>query len=162
MVVLATFADCLDGLVARKTKSDSDFGRQLDGMFDFINYSIFSGAFIYRFVLPNVWGVLAGTMIVLFGAIRLVRFNIEGFFKKDGVWCYPGLGTTLVMVPLVLGYLLSLFWQPLIWLAIISSVVIGTLQISRIPLKKDANLYLVGIPCLLVSLGLAIYFLVIS
>lgn len=87
----AVLFDGLDGLIARMTRTTSDFGRELDSLADVITFGIAPA------VLAFVWGVLfvvqpidgqlvshlhrAGYLVAFFyllcGAVRLARFNVQ-------------------------------------------------------------------------------------
>ena len=86
----AVFSDGLDGWVARLTKTESAFGKELDSLADVITFGIAPALLAYiwgfrmwnpalhpdfpEYVLPL--GVLVCFMFLLCGACRLARFNI--------------------------------------------------------------------------------------
>src|SRR3989304_2669146 len=80
--IIAFLLDCLDGYVARKTHKETEFGRQLDGFFDFFNYLVFSALLFWKYISPNSLGVFVGFLILATGAFRLIRFNVEGFVVR--------------------------------------------------------------------------------
>jgi len=77
LVLLASVLDFLDGRIARKFKSESTLGAELDSLADFLNFGVAPPLILYY------WGLLdfsaAGWIFVLFFAIcavmRLARFN---------------------------------------------------------------------------------------
>src|SRR3972149_2661940 len=105
--IIAFFLDCLDGFIARKTHNESEFGRQLDGTFDFFNYSVFSALLFWKYVQPNYLGVIVGFVILATGAFRLVRFNIEGFVIKNHQHYYAGIVVCHITLTAVLLFILN-------------------------------------------------------
>jgi CDP-diacylglycerol--serine O-phosphatidyltransferase len=77
LIILASFFDSVDGMVARLTHQYSRFGAELDSLSDMISFVVAPMALIYTFSLKpiGIWGSLTAFMFVLTGAIRLARFN---------------------------------------------------------------------------------------
>jgi CDP-diacylglycerol--serine O-phosphatidyltransferase len=95
-IVLASIAfqlDALDGFVARRLGKASEFGRQLDSMVDLINYSLLAALVTQQLLLPNVLGFIAAFFILAFGILRLISFNIKGYFEEGDVRYYRGIVT---------------------------------------------------------------------
>ncbi len=85
MIGLAAFLDAIDGKVARITNSSSKFGVEYDSLADVVSFGVAPSVLIYQFYfiqLDNV-GFLFSFMPLLFGSIRLARFNVQlsGFTK---------------------------------------------------------------------------------
>lgn len=85
LLVLAGVFDALDGFVARITKTQSNFGVQLDSIADVMNFGCAPGLLLYSygFALMNEahptlvrMGGLACFVFVTCGALRLARFNV--------------------------------------------------------------------------------------
>lgn len=159
--IAAFFLDCLDGAIARKTDKESDFGRQLDGMFDFLNYSGFSALLFWLYVSPNILGVAVGFFILATGAFRLTRFNIEGYVTKNGEYHYAGIVVCHISLTVIVLYFLQQFYPALVEIiAIPITLIISALQASRVLVKKT-NFYHIWLSLafllLLVSLGLQLW-----
>jgi CDP-diacylglycerol--serine O-phosphatidyltransferase len=79
LIILAAVFDMLDGKVARYTKSYSDFGVELDSLADVVSFGA-APAFLVYFAQLNDLGAI-GTIVsvfpLVFGAIRLARFNVH-------------------------------------------------------------------------------------
>ncbi len=79
LIVAAVVFDALDGLVARKTKSESRFGIEYDSLADVVSFGMAPALLLYVAVLrlPEYgrFGWLFVLMYVVCGAIRLARFN---------------------------------------------------------------------------------------
>ena len=72
LAIIAFLLDSLDGFTARKLGKASEFGRQLDGMIDAFNYSLFAAVLVQQVLLPGVLGYITGFAILAFGILRLI------------------------------------------------------------------------------------------
>jgi CDP-diacylglycerol---serine O-phosphatidyltransferase len=84
-IILAAIFDSLDGVMARITKSSSQFGVELDSLADVVSFGAAPSFLVYQahlYTLEN-WGIMIAALPVIFGAIRLARFNVQlvGFDK---------------------------------------------------------------------------------
>ena len=79
LVLLALIFDGLDGRVARMTNTTSQFGVEFDSLADIISFGIAPAMLLYFFVGYEFgrFGILVSALYVIFGAIRLARFNIS-------------------------------------------------------------------------------------
>jgi len=79
LIVAAAVLDTLDGKLARLTKSSSIFGLQYDSLADVTSFG-FAPSFLAYSVLFNKWGTVGlflSFVPLVFGSIRLARFNIR-------------------------------------------------------------------------------------
>ena len=81
----AAFLDAMDGKVARFTKSSSKFGVEYDSLADVISFGFAPSFLIFSVYLKDMKmvGILISFLPLLFGSIRLARFNtqLKGFSK---------------------------------------------------------------------------------
>ena len=79
LVLLALVFDGLDGRVARMTNTSSQFGVEFDSLADIISFGIAPAMLLYFFIGHEFgrFGILVSALYVIFGAIRLARFNIS-------------------------------------------------------------------------------------
>ena len=108
MIFLAMIADALDGFVARRSGSSSDFGGQLDSLSDMISFGVAPAFLMLRVVesglkdivspVSPVFGSfsgrllwLAAAMYVCCAALRLARFNIENRPEEESHMTFSGL-----------------------------------------------------------------------
>ena len=79
LILLALIFDGLDGRIARMTNTTSQFGVEFDSLADIISFGIAPAVLLYFFVGEAFgrFGILASALYVIFGAIRLARFNIS-------------------------------------------------------------------------------------
>ena len=79
LILLALIFDGLDGRIARMTNTTSQFGVEFDSLADIISFGIAPAMLLYFFVGHDFgrFGILVSALYVIFGAIRLARFNIS-------------------------------------------------------------------------------------
>lgn len=87
VIIAAAVFDSLDGIMARMTHSSSQFGVELDSLADVVSFGAAPSFMIYQvlsFRTIEPWGILIAALPVVFGAIRLARFNVQliGFDKE--------------------------------------------------------------------------------
>jgi CDP-diacylglycerol--serine O-phosphatidyltransferase len=85
-ILLAAGFDALDGVMARITRSSSQFGVELDSLSDVVSFGAAPSFLVYRASLHTFdnLGILISAMPLVFGAIRLARFNVQLVgFEKD-------------------------------------------------------------------------------
>ncbi|WP_437875437.1 CDP-diacylglycerol--serine O-phosphatidyltransferase [Sorangium sp. So ce513] len=78
LVVVAMVLDALDGRVARLTRTQSAFGRELDSLADLVSFGVAPAVLVYQASLHRLGltGVLGGFVFTACCAIRLARFNV--------------------------------------------------------------------------------------
>lgn len=161
MVLLAMFADMLDGRLARMSQSTSSFGGQLDSLCDMASFGIapaflmlkliesklelttpLSGGLFHRFI----W--LAALAYISCAAIRLARFNVENEESETAHMRFIGLPS-----PAAAGLVVSLIifhqeamrgFDGLIYALPFLTLAAAVLMVSRIPYPHILNLYLRG------------------
>ena len=79
LILLALVFDGLDGRVVRMTNTTSQFGVEFDSLADVISFGIAPAMLLYFFIVDEFrrFGILVPALYVIFGAIRLARFNIS-------------------------------------------------------------------------------------
>ena len=77
-IIFAAIFDSADGRVARMTKTQSDFGIQLDSLADAISFGVAPAILMYKWALFHfgIWGMLVAFAYATCGVIRLARFNV--------------------------------------------------------------------------------------
>jgi CDP-diacylglycerol--serine O-phosphatidyltransferase len=84
-IIMAGIFDSLDGVMARITKSSSQFGVELDSLADVVSFGAAPSYLVYQAHLHslNTLGLIISAMPLVLGAIRLARFNVQlvGFDK---------------------------------------------------------------------------------
>lgn len=84
-IILAGVFDTLDGVMARITRSSSQFGVELDSLSDVVSFGAAPSFLVWQVHLHTMvtWGLIIAAFPLVFGAIRLARFNVQlvGFDK---------------------------------------------------------------------------------
>ncbi len=77
-IFFAMFFDAFDGRVARMTKTQSDFGMQLDSLADVVSFGAAPGLLVYKWALAPLGflGLFVSFAFAACGALRLARFNV--------------------------------------------------------------------------------------
>ena len=94
LILLALIFDGLDGRVARMTNTTSQFGVEFDSLADIISFGIAPAMLLYFFIGHEFgrFGILVSALYVIFGAIRLARFNIT---SEEQTIFFLGIPTTI-------------------------------------------------------------------
>ncbi len=78
LIIVSLICDGLDGRIARLTNTASKFGVEFDSLADIVAFGV-APAVLFYFNLGQDYGrfgSLAMAMFIIFGAIRLARFNV--------------------------------------------------------------------------------------
>jgi CDP-diacylglycerol--serine O-phosphatidyltransferase len=77
-IFFAMFFDAFDGRVARMTKTQSDFGVQLDSLADVMSFGAAPALLVYKWALYPLGtaGLVISFSFAACGALRLARFNV--------------------------------------------------------------------------------------
>ncbi|MGQ0507345.1 MAG: CDP-diacylglycerol--serine O-phosphatidyltransferase [Myxococcaceae bacterium] len=77
-ILFAAFFDGFDGRVARLTKTQSQFGMELDSLADVMSFGVAPSLLIYKWALAPLGflGVFLSFLFAACGALRLARFNV--------------------------------------------------------------------------------------
>lgn len=106
-IILAGVFDSLDGVMARITRSSSQFGVELDSLADVVSFGVAPSVLVYQGYLQslNTVGLLISAMPLVFGAIRLARFNVQLVgFEKDSFKGLPIPASALTLCAFFLEY----------------------------------------------------------
>jgi CDP-diacylglycerol---serine O-phosphatidyltransferase len=77
-IFFAMFFDGFDGRVARLTRTQSQFGVELDSLADVISFGVVPAMLVYKWALAplGLIGLLVSFLYTAAGALRLARFNV--------------------------------------------------------------------------------------
>ncbi len=109
-IFLAAAFDAFDGVMARLTKSSSEFGVQIDSLSDVISFGAAPAFLVYQLQLYTLGtaGILISSSVMIFGGLRLARFNTQLVgFDKDHFVGLPIPASGLTIAAFVLNY-----WSP--------------------------------------------------
>ncbi|MCK6621854.1 MAG: CDP-diacylglycerol--serine O-phosphatidyltransferase [Calditrichaceae bacterium] len=142
LIVAAAVLDVLDGKLARLTQSSSDFGVQYDSLADVISFGIAPSMLSYYVFFQN-WGtigLLLSFVPLVFGSIRLARFNIRlvGHDKKH----FEGLPSPAAAITIATFVIFSFdAWGLLQWSKVFLGVIllVSLLMITLIRYETMPN-----------------------
>ena len=166
LVLFGLVFDLLDGLVARATRSTTNFGGQLDSLADVITCGVAPAALMIAFMTTELAGDaivpspisehplgratwIAAAVYVAFTAIRLARFNVEHAKADFDHRVFRGLptpGAAAIIAAFIIvreqvgetARLAIAYAIPFVALAV------AFLMVSRIPYKRFYRAYLLG------------------
>ena len=78
-ILIAAFMDSMDGKLARTFGMSTDFGMEIDSLADMVSFCIAPSIMVYHLYthgLPGILGEIIAAAPMIFGSIRLARFNI--------------------------------------------------------------------------------------
>jgi CDP-diacylglycerol---serine O-phosphatidyltransferase len=103
LIMLSLIFDGLDGRVARLTNTCSKFGVEFDSLADMVAFGVAPALLMYLFVGHEFgrFGVVASALFVIFGAIRLARFNVMTVSSEPSVFIGVPIPTAAVFVSLL-------------------------------------------------------------
>ena len=148
LILLATIFDFFDGWFARKLKSGSNFGAELDSLSDFVSFGVAPSFLIYLWSTNTLgslgWG--ATLFFVICSALRLARFTADIYITNkpiDKNEYFTGVPSPaaagLILLPLFIFFEFQIDILKNEYLNLITTIVIGFMMISKIPtisLKK--------------------------
>ena len=106
-ILLAGVFDSLDGVMARLTKSSSQFGVQIDSLSDVVSFGAAPAFLVYKLHLFHLGtiGIIISSLLVILGGIRLARFNVQLVgFDKDYFRGLPIPASAIAIVSYVLTF----------------------------------------------------------
>lgn len=137
MVLISMVLDGLDGRVARLTNTASKFGVEFDSLADIVAFGVAPAFLLWFYVGMDYgrYGVVVSAMFVIFGAIRLARFNISTANSEPGV--FIGLPIPSAAAIVILWILIDLKYHflsefQISWALLILGFVAGILMVSNI------------------------------
>jgi CDP-diacylglycerol--serine O-phosphatidyltransferase len=141
LILIAGVFDVFDGKIARILGLESEFGMEFDSMADTISFCVVPSILIYSLYVDNMsqlLGLVISFMPLMFGTIRLAKFNINNQGRTDKSYT-EGL-TTPISTICLFSYLFfshtinNNYGDPRIALMLVSFLCM--LMISTIPFPK--------------------------
>lgn len=85
-VLVASFFDYIDGMMARLLRATSELGKELDSLADIVSFGVAPAAMLYV-ASENIWNISILSyipfLIPAFSALRLAKFNIDTRQETD-------------------------------------------------------------------------------
>ena len=134
-IVFSLILDGLDGRVARLTKTTSKFGVEFDSLADIVAFGVAPAMLFYFAVGQNFGrlGSLVAALFVVFGAIRLARFNIMTGNSEPSVFIGLPIPTAAIVSAFWVGLSLEYsFTRDAEWFLLVLQAVLSVLMVSNI------------------------------
>jgi CDP-diacylglycerol--serine O-phosphatidyltransferase len=141
LILLAAVLDGLDGRLARKLRSESAMGAELDSLCDFVNFGVAPVLVLHLWAYGGAGGVgwIAALLYAAACALRLARFNISSRDAPASITpkaAFTGVpspaGALLALLPIFIANLIPGAVLPgpacALWI-----VVVAGLMVSRLP-----------------------------
>ncbi|AJC89618.1 CDP-diacylglycerol--serine O-phosphatidyltransferase [Campylobacter lari] len=134
-IILSLICDGLDGRVARATNSTSKFGVEFDSLADLIAFGVAPAMLFYMSIGYEYdrFGSLIAGLFVVFGAIRLARFNVTTGTYEPSVFIGLPIPTAAVVSALwVSAYLYYDFLRDFSLMIVCIQMLLAFLMVSNI------------------------------
>jgi CDP-diacylglycerol---serine O-phosphatidyltransferase len=144
-IIVGTVFDALDGRVARMTNTTSKFGAEFDSLADVISFGM-APAFLLYFAYGTQYGkfgILVMSLYVIFGAVRLARFNIVDTSDEPNVFIgLPIPAAAIFVVSWMIVFQKYAFLAEFDLFLVVFTLVAAVLMVSNIryPSFKKMNL----------------------
>jgi len=173
LVFIGMVLDCFDGLLARVTRSTTNFGGQLDSLADVVTFGVAPAALMVAFMTKELAGDsivpspisthflgratwMAAALYVAMAAVRLARFNVEHADVNADHRTFRGMpspAAAAILVALILFQdqfrfeedgLMTWIRHALVFSTPILTATVAILMVSRIPYRRIHRVYLAG------------------
>jgi CDP-diacylglycerol--serine O-phosphatidyltransferase len=107
LIILAAGFDALDGVMARITKSSSEFGIEIDSLSDVVSFGAAPAFLAYTVSLRELGalGILISSLLMIFGGLRLARFNVQLVgYDKEHFLGLPIPASAITVASFILNY----------------------------------------------------------
>ena len=142
LILLASVFDFFDGWFARKLKSGSNFGAELDSLSDFVSFGVAPSILIYLWSTNELGSLGWGSTLffVICSSLRLARFTADIYITNkpiDNNEYFVGIPSPaaagLILLPLFIFFEFNFDFLKNEYLNFFSTIVIGFMMISKIP-----------------------------
>lgn len=134
-IILSLICDGLDGRVARLTKTTSKFGVEFDSLADLVAFGVAPAMFFYMNIGVDYGklGSLITAFFVVFGAIRLARFNVTTGTYEPSVFIGLPIPTAAVVSTIyTYAYIKYEFLESYGFIFLVLQAILGFLMVSNI------------------------------
>lgn len=142
-IFISLILDGLDGRVARLTNTSSKFGIEFDSLADIIAFGVAPSVLFYCSIGHSYGkiGVLVAAFFVIFGAIRLARFNVTTGTYEPNVFIGLPIPTAAICLCAWNYFYLKYELIHLRWLLVVLVMALSFLMVSniRFPSFKKIN-----------------------
>ena len=153
-IYIAIVFDAMDGYVARKTNTVSDFGAELDSICDVVSFGV-APAYLVYYYFEGTFSLITSLVFLICGALRLARFGILDVKYFVGLPIPAGALVLSIICELFLKYSNVIGYNFTDIIVPILTLVFGLLMISDIKYPKYPNK--IGMAIFAISLILAVF-----
>ena len=134
LILLSLIFDGLDGRVARLTNTCSKFGLEFDSLADIVAFGVAPAILVYMYAGVDFgrFGIVVMALFVIFGAIRLARFNITSNINEPSVFIGVPIPTAAVFLALFVLLFQKYDLEYLHSVLLIISLFVSFLMVSNI------------------------------
>ncbi|CAM2893841.1 CDP-diacylglycerol--serine O-phosphatidyltransferase [Helicobacter burdigaliensis] len=140
LVLLSLIFDGLDGRIARLTGTTSKFGVEFDSLADVVAFGVAPAMILFFYVGHHYgkFGAVVSGLYVVFGAIRLARFNVTTTQNEPNVFIGLPIPSAAVFIVSWLLFEMGIkqdyphYDSILLVLLLASSLLVGLLMVSNI------------------------------
>lgn len=160
-IVLSLILDGMDGRVARLTKTTSKFGVEFDSLADLVAFGVAPAMLFYFTIGQNFGrlGSLVAALFVVFGAIRLARFNVMTGTYEPSVFIGLPIPTAAIVSAFWVGFSLEYnFAGSAEWFLLFMQILLSILMVSNIRYPSFKKLDLKKANFLRILIGLVVVF----
>lgn len=144
LILLALLFDGLDGRVARLTGTTSRFGVEFDSLADIVSFGVAPAMLLYFYVGLDYgrFGILISGLYVIFGAVRLARFNVTTSQNDPNVFIGLPIPTAAIAIATSLLFFEEHHLHDWGLILLIATLPVALLMVSNIryPSFKSVNL----------------------
>jgi len=146
LIILALIFDGLDGRVARLTNTTSKFGVEFDSLADVISFGVAPAMLLYQFCGAGFGrvGIVVSALYLVFGAIRLARFNVTTSEIEPSVFIGVPIPTAAIFISMLVllydKYTLTLYTPLLLVTLIVAVLMVSNIRypsFKKIDLEKS-------------------------
>ena len=143
LILLALIFDGLDGRVARLTNTTSKFGMEYDSLADIVSFGVAPAMLLYQYcgIEFGRFGMVVSGLYVVFGAIRLARFNVTTMDVEPSVFIGVPIPTAAVFISILIllyeKYSLTMYLPLLLAMLFTAGLMVSNI---RYPSFKKVNL----------------------
>lgn len=168
LIIGSVILDGFDGTVARLTKTESNFGVQLDSLVDGVSFGVVVGVMIFVWGFKSEFsqiGTIVGFIFLSSGIIRLARFNV--LKEVNAVPANIFIGLPIPLAALAICSVVLIFKEPLtdklniygfaLYVILIAFLMISNIKYRTVKIIKP-KYALIVLFCLAIFVALAINF----
>jgi len=132
-ILIALVFDGLDGRVARMTNTTSRFGLEFDSLADIVSFGVAPAMLIYQHCGSDFgrFGIVVSGLYIVFGAIRLARFNVTTSENEPSVFIGVPIPTAAVFIS-VLVLLYDKYNLSICLPLLLATLLVAVLMVSNI------------------------------